>query len=467
MNIVAITGAGLLTPFGAGVDATQQGIQSNRIAVADPTGEGQPCIECVGRAPDELESFPPRLQGQVRFLNRGARLGYNAALEAMMQAGNPRVSSSRRSLYLATGDLTGVGCHPLKPAITAAAGKGFDQIDRPTLNRSAIEQVNPFLLLETLFNNPFSFVSAAFDCMGPGTSLASDSPCGNQAVELAARTIQEDRADVALVVGCGSWVSTTPLFELKGIGLLSSAHRGNRSFRPFDARRDGFLAAEGGAALVLEPLHRALQRGAEVLGTIDGSGSASQPGLSVPAKVTLRSMEIAVAEGTEQITDLAFICCHGSATRKGDRSELDALVSLLGSSRHHIPLCALKPYTGHMGAASDIAEIIVGLSSVSCGIVPGTPNLERLESEFSDLLLSNQPRATTGTRFLSAAYGLTGQSCSVLINAGHDGQSIGAEAKKRQADPPGRSPRLQASGFRKHKALLELRPETCSLRPET
>ena len=467
MNIVAITGAGLITPFGAGVDATQKGIQTNRIAVAEPTGEGPPCMECVGRAPSELESFPPKLQGQVRFLNRGAHLGYNAALEAIGQAGDPQALSSRRSLYLATGDLTGVGCRPLKPAITAAAGKGFDQLDRPTLNRSAIEQVNPFFLLETLYNNPYSFVSAAFDCMGPGTSLASDSPCGNQAVELAARNIQEDRADVALVVGCGSWVSKTPLFELEGIGLLSSAHRGNRSFRPFDARRDGFLAAEGGAALVLEPLPRALQRGAEVLGTIEGSGSASQPGLSVPAKVTLRSMEIAVAEGAKKITDLAFICCHGSATRKGDKSELDALVSLLGSSRQHIPLCALKPYTGHMGAASDIAEIIVGLGAASCGVVPGTPNLERLESDFSDLILSNQPRATTGTRFLYAAYGLAGQSCSVLINAGHDGQSIGTGTQKATGRPAGKKSLLQASGFRKHKALLELRPETCSLRPET
>ncbi len=420
MNIVAITGAGLITPFGAGVDATQKGIQTNRIAVAEPTGDGPPWMECVGRAPSGLESFPPRLQGQVRFLNRGAHLGYNAALEAIGQAGDPQALSSRRSLYLATGDLTGVGCRPLKPAITAAADKGFDQLDRPTLNRSAIEQVNPFFLLETLYNNPYSFVSAAFDCMGPGTSLASDSPCGNQAVELAARTIREDRADVALVVGCGSWVSEVPLLELEAIGLLSSAQRGNRSFRPFDARRDGFLAAEGGAALVLEPLPRALQRGATVLGTIEGTGSASDPGLSVPSRVTLRSMEIAVADGEHQVADLAFICCHGSATRKGDRSELDALVSLLGKSRQHIPLCALKPYTGHMGAASDIAEIIVGLGAASCGVVPGTPNLERLESAFSDLILSNQPRQTTGTRFLSAAYGLAGQSCSILVNAGHD-----------------------------------------------
>ncbi|MCD4748530.1 MAG: hypothetical protein K8R59_04075, partial [Thermoanaerobaculales bacterium] len=139
MNIVAITGTGLITPFGAGVDATRQGIQANRVAVAEPTGDGPPWMECVGRAPSEFESFPSRLQGQVRFLNRGACLGYNAALGAIGQAGDPQVPSSRRSLYLATGDLTQVDCRPLKPAIKAAAGRVFDQLDRPTLNRTAIE----------------------------------------------------------------------------------------------------------------------------------------------------------------------------------------------------------------------------------------------------------------------------------------------------------------------------------------
>jgi len=420
VNIVAITGAGLVTPFGSGVLSTLKGIRQNQIAVAKATGDAPPWMECVGRAPSELKAFPRELRGQTRFLNLGARLGYNAALEAVTRAGNPQVSNSRRALYLATGNHTGIDCRALAPAITAASGSTFDQIDRPTLNRTAIEQVNPFFLLETLFNNPFSFISAAFDCMGPGTSLASDSPCGNQVVELASQTLREGRTDMALVVGCGSWVAQAPLFELEGIGLLSSARRGHRSFRPFDVRRDGFLAAEGGAALVLEPLPRALQRGATVLGTIEGTGSACEPGLVVPAEVTLRSMEIALADGGRQVADLGFICCHGSASRKGDRSELEAIVTFLGKPRHQLPLCALKPYTGHMGAASDLAEIIIGLAAASEGVIPGTPNLEHIETGFSDLELSIEPCHTTGARFLSAAYGLAGQSCSVLINAGHD-----------------------------------------------
>jgi 3-oxoacyl-[acyl-carrier-protein] synthase II len=273
--------------------------------------------------------------------------------------------------------------------------------------------------LGTLYNNPLSFLTAMLGCMGPGTALALDSPCGAQALDLAVRACAEGRADLAVAVGCGSWLSELTLRELADVGLLSAAHNGAASYRPFDSRRDGFLAGEGGAAIVVERIDVAQARGARVLGTVVGGGGCTEAteGLRVPDAVTERSMRLALDDAGRTAEELAFVCPHGSGTRAGDRSEAASLHRLLGHLQPPVPVCALKPYTGHMGAASDLAEIAVGLEAVRRQTVPATPGLRSLPQAWQHLGLAGRRQQIGGERtlFLSAAYGLGGQSWSVVV----------------------------------------------------
>ena len=363
------------------------------------------------------DETPEALLPQLRFLNRGARLGVAAALEAAAQAGlTAAAAPARRALIVATGDHTKVGYEFLFPATRVATAGRWREVDRATLNRVSVERVNPTFLLESLNNNPFSFLAALFGCRGAGTSLASQSPSGSLAVELAYRTIRRGRADIALAVGCGSWVNEVPLFELAELGLLSRGRRGASSFRPFDRRRDGFLAGEGGAAMVLEDADRASRRGATVLATVEGAGGCGAGAGSAVGDAALRAVELALDDAGRTPHEVGFIAAHGSATRRGDAAELSAVATLVGDAAPRVPVCALKPYTGHMGAASDVGEIVLGVLAADARTVPATPNFVATEPRFERLAIAARPRPCAHARCLSLAYGFGGQASAVLVS---------------------------------------------------
>ena len=139
--------------------------------------------------------FRSNMAGQVRFLNRGSVLGFEAAREALENSNIDlaAIPRERRSLFIASGDLTKVGYEFMHPAIKDATKHAEKGTDFSVLNKSTMDKVNPFFLLESISNNLFSFLSAVFEFMGPNTSLASLSPCGAHALELACRKIRSGR----------------------------------------------------------------------------------------------------------------------------------------------------------------------------------------------------------------------------------------------------------------------------------
>ncbi len=421
----AVTGVGLISPLGKGVAENFKGVIEGRsgISLHDERSEVPECLKYFGRVEglDKLEGVPAKVAGQTRFLNRGSMLGFEAAREAIDNSGLELscVPRERRSLFIASGDFTNLGYEFIHPALREVTRHSTENIDLCALNKATLDRVNPFFLLESINNNLFSFLSASFEFMGPNTSLASLSPLGGNALELACGRILCGEADVALAVGCGSWVNEVPMYELEGLGILSKCKRGGRSFRPLDRSRDGFIPGEGGAAILVENAESAKKRGAPILAMINGFGNCIElphgKGLSVPELISKRCIESALEQGSFEPGDLAFICPHGSGTRKGDRSELQSIAEVLGKSSESVRVCALKPYTGHMGAASDLAEVIIGIKALMEGVVPGTLNFCRAESGFEDLGISSSNQQATGKSFISVSYGIFGQSSSVLV----------------------------------------------------
>ena len=277
-NRVVVTGMGLVTSLGEGVEANWSGLLSGRTGIVRHEREGRPeYLKFFGKVNglDRLDGIPSNMAGQVRFLNRGSVLGFEAARQAVE---NSKIDLSsipreRRSLVIASGDLTKVGYEFMHPALKDAIRNGAKSTDFRVLNKSTMDKVNPFFLLESISNNLFSFLSAAFQFMGPNTSLGSLSPCGAHALELACRRIRTGQADAALAVGCGSWVTEIPMYEMEGLGILSKCRNGEASFRPLDRARDGFIPGEGGAAILLEDAEGANARGARILAEIKGTGN--------------------------------------------------------------------------------------------------------------------------------------------------------------------------------------------------
>ncbi len=423
---VVITGMGLVSPLGKNVDENWSNVASAKSGIIHSADSEMPeFLQYMGRVDeyDIPDDIPPKQIGQMKFLNRGARLGFSATHEAI--SGHLDIISEtnpgRRALYVASGDFTSAGFDFLYPAIKDASNDNWTTIDSEKLNNSALNKVNPFFLLESLHNNLFSFLSAYVEFMGPNTCLASLSPCGGNALELAYRSIRQNNADIALAVGYGNWITEIPMYELEGLGILSACKSGINSFKPFDKQRDGFIPGEGGAAIFLESYENAKKRGAKILGKVNGMANmlefSSNSRISVPDRVTKHCIQSVLNDADSTVDDLAFLIPHGSGTKKGDSSELNSIKDVLDSSRN-LPLCGLKPYTGHMGAASDIAEVIVGIKAVKDNTVPATLNFNSAENVFSELRISNSAQACSKSMFLSVSYGVGGQSSSVVIDAG-------------------------------------------------
>jgi len=421
---VVITGMGLVTPLGAGVEQNWEGVESLKTGISSYPRDGYPAfLQYLGRV-REFEAdkdIPPKLFGQVKFLNRGSLLGLAAAREALKQAGAEMgdIPPFRRALYIASGDMTKVGYDFMYPAVKDGSHGKWREMDFEKLNTSCLGKVDPFFLLESILNNLFSFLSAFSEFMGPNTCLASHSPCGGNALELASRSIGLGQADVALAVGCGSWLTDIPLYEMQGLGVLSQCRNGQYSYRPFDKKRDGFILGEGGAALFLEAAERAAQRKAAVLGRIRGFGNSEEFStdltLSVPLKVSAMSMRQAVEEAGCDPADLSFVSPHGSGSKKGDASELRSIIEVFGEGEGSVPICGLKSYTGHLAAASDIAEVILGVKALRHHLVPATLNFQESEDEFRHLRISGSHQRAEKDCFLSVSYGIGGQSSCIMV----------------------------------------------------
>jgi 3-oxoacyl-[acyl-carrier-protein] synthase II len=415
---------GLITSLGNSVAENWEGLKSLKTGVTRYEIEGLPhFLQYLGKVvgPEIDKDISPKLLGQMKFLNRSSVLGFAAAREALSLSGlDPAdIDPGRRALYIASGDSTKVGYDFLYPATKDGTHGKWRTIDQERLNKSTIDKVYPFFLLESINNNLFSFLSAHMQFMGPNTSLARHSPCGGNAVELACRSIRQDKADVAVAVGCGNWITEIPLFELEGIGILSRCRDGVNSFRPFDRRRDGFIPGEGGAALLIEASDHAEKRGADILAKVKGYGNGIEylkdRGITVHSHVIHDSMLKALRKASCGPEDLAFISPHGSGTRKGDRAEMRSVMKLFHDTIPTVPLCGMKAYTGHLGAASDIAEIILGIRAIHDKIVPATLNFQMSEREFEGCMISGSHQECKGDHFLSVSYGIGGQSSSIIV----------------------------------------------------
>ncbi|MBI5055888.1 MAG: hypothetical protein HZB61_04655 [Nitrospirae bacterium] len=421
---VVITGIGLTTPLGKNVDENQNNVMAMKTGIGHYPLDGLPDYLQYYAQVKEYElpqDLPPKQEGQMKFLNRGAILGFCSSCEAVssLREKISEVPPGRRAIYVASGNFTKVGYDFMYPALKDSADSTWQSVDQAKLNNAALNKVNPFFLLESLSNNLFSFLSAYVEFMGPNTSLASLSPYGGNALELAYRSIKQNKADIALAVGYGNWITEVPLYELEGLGILSKCRSGVNSYKPFDKNRDGFIPGEGGAAILLASADVAKQWGAKIFGKITGVENCiefpANQRLGVPEKVIKRNIELIMNETGCGIDDLACIIPHGSGTSKGDKSELRSIMDALGDKRSDVPICGLKPYTGHIGAASDIAEVIFGIHAVKSNTVPATLNFHETEKEFSELRISSSPQPCSKNSFLSISYGVGGQSSSVIV----------------------------------------------------
>lgn len=410
---IVVTGMGAVSPLGLDVPALWQGIREARSGVGPITLCDASNLD--SRIAGEVRGFDPYNymdRKEVRRNDRFIHLAIAAATEALRTA--------ELSITLENADAIGVIIGSGIGGITTLA-EGV-----VTLQERGPSRVSPFLVPAMITNMAAGQVSMMFGLKGPNYCPTSACASGAHAIGEAAEIIRRGWA-VAMIAG-GSEAPITPI----GIASFASAKAistrnddPSGASRPFDADRDGFVLAEGGAVLVLEDLEFAQARGARILAELVGYGlSADAYHITQPApggEGALRSMRAALRHAGLSPDDIDYINAHGTSTPAGDIAETEAIKRLLGERAYRVPVSSSKSQFGHLLGAAGSIEAIVSILAIQEGLLPPTINYTTPDPQCDLDYVPNTPRPVRVDVVLSNSFGFGGHNVSLIFRRYEEG----------------------------------------------
>jgi 3-oxoacyl-[acyl-carrier-protein] synthase II len=275
------------------------------------------------------------------------------------------------------------------------------------------ERVSPFLVPMMMLNSGAAMVSMRAGWRGPCEAVSTACATGTHAIANAARLVASGRCEVMLAGGSEGTMIDAAKAALRNTTALSQCGIS----RPFDARRDGFLMAEGSAAIVLEDLERALARGAHVYAELLGSASnADAHHITVPApggSGAAACMELALADAGLSPDQIRHINAHGTSTPLNDSAEAEAIEKVFGSPGP--PLTSIKGVTGHAMGAAGAIEAVAAALTIERSLIPPTAGYEQPDPDINLDVVAGAPRPWQPGPVLSNSFGFGGHNgCLVL-----------------------------------------------------
>ncbi len=369
---VVVTGMGLVTPVGVGLDdawtALLEGTPGGTaISLFDATDEYPSRVACEVKEFDPSAVLDPK---EIRRYDRFAQFALVAADEAMDHAG-------------LVGPPEGVA--PERFGVVVGAGIGgmatFEQQCRLLIQRGP-GRVSPFFIPMFIPDIAPGLVSIRYGAQGPNYSTVSACASSAHAVGDAFRIIERGDADV--MIAGGSEAAVTPL-AMAGFGAMKAMSTRNdepaSASRPFDATRDGFVMGEGAGILILEAREVADGRGAPVLGRVVGFGMSADAyhiTAPVPGGVGAQAaMRLALEDAGADAQEVGYINAHGTSTPQNDKSETVAIRAVLREAADDAVVGSTKSMTGHLLGAAGAVEAVVAVMACLKGRIPPTINLER------------------------------------------------------------------------------------------
>ena len=382
---VAVTGAGVLSPVGIGLDAYWQGLNSPQ-----PTTERRVHDFDPGNYYSDSKA--------IRRADRCEQFAVAAAMEAVDQAGPLTANRERIGVMIGTG-IGGVQTHEDQTLV---------------LDKKGGRRVSPFVIPMMMANAGAAAVSIKFGFQGPCESLATACASGTHAIGTAARWIQWGICDA--VVAGGSEAAMTGI-AINGFTNMKALSPSGVS-RPFDTNRDGFVISEGGAVLMLEEWSQAEARGATILGEVLGSASlADAHHITAPAPEGLgaiRCMQAAIDDAGLTPESIGHINAHGTSTPLNDAAEAQGISKLFEAPGPIVT--STKGVTGHSLGAAGALEAIAVLLSMRHGLVPPTDGLEAFDPELPTIdVVQKKARAWTPAPSLSNSFGFGGHNGTLVI----------------------------------------------------
>ncbi len=422
MRRVVVTGLGLLTPLGAGVEHNWQGIRDGRSGIGPITNfdvEGWGCtiageIPSVdgrgGGAPGQPGVFDHE---QIMSAKDRKRVddfivyAIAAADEALADANWKPESAEDQER---TGVMVGSGIGGLGPIAETAV----------ILKEQGPRRVSPFFIPSALINLTSGQISIRHGLKGPNHSVVTACATGAHAIGDAARMIAMDDADVMVAGGAESSIVPIGIAGFLACKALCTAFNDTpeKASRPYDRDHAGFVMGEGAGIMVLEEYEHAKARGAKIYAEVVGYGmSGDAYHITAPSEDGeggLRAMKAALKRAGMQPSDLDYVNAHGTSTM-ADWIELRAIERLVGDHARNLAVSSTKSMTGHLLGAAGAIESIYCVLAIRDQVAPPTINLDNPEHETAIDLVPHRGKARKIDVAMSNSFGFGGTNASVIF----------------------------------------------------
>ena len=404
---VVVTGMGAITPLGNSVPEFWQGCLEGRSGIDyvtqfDATGYPSQFVGEV-KGFDPLEYMDRR---EARRMSRFSQFAVAAGRQALEAAELDLEKEDRSRVGVLLGN--GIGGLPnIEDAVHTIRDKGGLRID-------------PFFLPKMLPNMAAAQLSLAVGAKGYSSTVITACAAGTQAMGDSLDLIRAGRADVVLTGGTEAALCELGLCGFAVMRALSTRNGDPaKASRPFDAGRDGFVAAEGAAIFVFESLERAERRDAPIIAEIAGYGACNDAHhLVAPCadgEGAIRAMNWAMEDAGVTPDQVDYINAHGTGTKLNDSAETFAIKKAFGELAYRIPVSATKSMVGHSFGAAGAIEAVATLQSMREGVIHPTINLETPDPECDLDYVPNQARRAEVRVALKNSFGFGGQNACLLF----------------------------------------------------
>jgi 3-oxoacyl-[acyl-carrier-protein] synthase II len=416
MRRVVVTGLGMVSPLGCGVETTWKRILNGQ------SGARKIDTFDVSDLPSKIACMVPRGDGsdgsfnpdqwmepkEQRKVDDFIIFAMAAARQALDDANwHPATEDDR----CATGTMIGSGIGGLNGIAETAI----------LLKERGPRRVSPFFIPGRLINLASGYVSIEHGLKGPNHAVVTACSTGAHAIGDASRLIALGDADVMVAGGTESPIGRIGMAGFCAARALSTGFNETpeKASRPYDKARDGFVMGEGAGVLVLEEYEHARARGAQMYAEVTGYGlSGDAYHITSPppdGDGGFRSMSAAMKRAGVSASDIDYINAHGTSTQVGDEIELGAVERLLGNVASKVSMSSTKSSTGHLLGAAGAIEAIFSILAIRDNIAPPTINLDHPSVETAIDLVPLAPRKREINIALSNSFGFGGTNASVIV----------------------------------------------------
>jgi 3-oxoacyl-[acyl-carrier-protein] synthase II len=399
----AVTGIGMVTPAGLGTAASWE-----RVKAADGTAAGK--VPALDGMPADFGCWVPDFDPGAAVgrrkawrLDRSSQFAVSAALEAVADAGLDPAGWDGARVGVVLG--SGIG------------GATTWEKQHHVLLEQGPQKVSAMLIPMLAVNMPAGYIAMEVGARGPNFVTATACASGATAVGAARELLRSGRCDVVITGGTEACLIPSIISGFQQMGALSERRdEPTAASRPFDVDRDGFVAAEGAAVLVLERAESARARGARVRAHISGYGASADAYNATAPEPEGAGAELALRAALDDAgvapDAVDHVNAHGTSTPLNDLMEARLIRRVLGDRP---AVTSVKGVTGHSLGASGAIEIAIAALTVENGLIPPTANLDSQDPEIELDVVSKAARSANVEVAVSNSFGFGGQNAVVLL----------------------------------------------------